>query len=208
MQNPLPSDLGPPFGNARISETPLVSDHSLLRRFKLGQEDAATELYLRYAQRLLALAKSKSSPALARRVAAEEIVQSVFGSFFRGAQKGYYDVPAGDELWKLFLVIALNKIRAKGAFHTAAKRDVRKTSDGEVSENLPETAPTDDETALLMLRMTLDESLAQLPEVHRQTVELRIEGFEVDEIAQRIGRSKRTTERILQEARKQLAHLL
>src|SRR5689334_207958 len=86
-----------------------VSDHSLLRRVKLGHDDAATGLYLRYAQRLLALTRSKSSPALARRVEAEEIVQSVFGSFFRGAQQGYYDVPAGEELWKLFLVITLNK---------------------------------------------------------------------------------------------------
>ena len=37
----------------------------------------------------------------------EEIVQSVFGSFFRRARSGDYDVPVGDELWKLFLVIAL-----------------------------------------------------------------------------------------------------
>src|SRR6476661_3985744 len=116
--------------NAELSharEGAQVSDQSLLRRFKLGQGDAATGLYLRYAQRLLALARAKSSPALARRVEAEEIVQSVFGSFFRGAQQGYYDVPAGDELWKLFLVITLNKIRAKGAFHGAAKRDMHKT---------------------------------------------------------------------------------
>jgi RNA polymerase sigma-70 factor (ECF subfamily) len=181
-----------------------VSDHSLLRRFKLGQQDAATELYLRYAHRLLALAQSKSSPALSRRVAAEEIVQSVFGSFFRGAQQGYYDVPAGDELWKLFLVIALNKIRAKGVFHGAAKRDMRRTVSFEQDREMAEQ----DSVPLRLLQLTLDESLAELPEQHRQIVRLRVEGCEVEEIAQRTQRSKRTVERLLQESRKRLAHLL
>src|SRR5437016_4908755 len=102
-----------------------VSDASLLRRLRLGSEDAATQLYLRYAHRLRALARAQSSPELARRVDADEIVQSIFGSFFRVASTGHYDVPEGEEIWKLLLVIALHKIRAKGAFHRAAKRDVR-----------------------------------------------------------------------------------
>lgn len=188
--------------------TERLSDHSLLRRLKQGEPDAATQLYLRYAQRLLALARSKTSSALSRRVDSDEIVQSVFGSFFRGAQQGYYDVPVGEELWKLFLVIALNKIRAKGAFHLAAKRDVRKTADGEAIDKLADGAPTDDETALQVLKLTLDEALDQLPAGHREMIELRIEGHEIDEIAQRTGRAKRTVERILQEARKRLAELL
>jgi RNA polymerase sigma factor (sigma-70 family) len=189
---------------ANTHEAAHVSDHSLLRRFKLGQDDAATGLYLRYAQRLLALARSKSSLALARRVEAEEIVQSVFGSFFRGAQQGYYDVPAGDELWKLFLVITLNKIRAKGAFHGAAKRDMRKTIEFDEAFS---TAKSDSD-ALRLLTLTLNESLDNLPEHYREIVNLRVEGYEVDEIARRTERSKRTVERILQEARKRLSHLL
>ncbi len=185
-----------------------LSDHSLLRRLKQGEQDAATQLYLRYAQRLLALARSKTSASLSRRVDSDEIVQSVFGSFFRGAQQGYYDVPVGEELWKLFLVIALNKIRAKGAFHLAAKRDVRKTADGDMLDKHVDTTQSDDEAALQLLQMTLVEALEQLPAAHRRMIELRIEGHEIDEIARRTERSKRTVERMLQEARKQLAHLL
>src|SRR5271157_4690680 len=90
-----------------------VSDHSLMRRLRLGSEDAATQIYLRYAHRLRALARVQSSPDLTRCIDADEIVQSVFGSFFRRAKDGYYDVPEGEELRRLFLVIALNKIRAK-----------------------------------------------------------------------------------------------
>src|SRR4051812_12456318 len=107
-----------------------LTDHSLLRRYRDGSQDAATQLYRRYAQRLRELTQAQCSPDLARRVEVEDIVQSVFGSFFRRAGQGLYDVPAGEELWKLFLVIGLNKIRAKGAFHKAAKRDSRKTVTG------------------------------------------------------------------------------
>jgi RNA polymerase sigma-70 factor, ECF subfamily len=181
------------------------SDHSLLRRLRGGNEDAATQLYLRYANRLRALARTNCSPGLARRVEIEDIVQSVFGSFFRGASRGDYDVPAGEELWKLFLVIALNKIRAKGAYHHAAKRDVRLTAGG---EGLAETPAEQDEAAYAILQMTIDEALDQLPPQHRQMLVLRIEGHEVAEIARQVARSKRTVERILQECRKKLADLL
>src|SRR3954452_13006529 len=106
------------------------SDHSLLRRFRRGQEDGPTLLYLRYAERLRALAATQMAQGLAARVDSEDIVQSVFRTFFRRAAEGQYDVPEGEEIWKLLLVIALNKVRSVGAFHRAARRDVRQTGSG------------------------------------------------------------------------------
>lgn len=194
---PIPGHHAPASGDA--------TDHSLLRRYRLGHEDAATELYLRYAHRLRALAVAKTSPELARRVDADEIVQSVFGSFFRGASNGFYDVPVGEELWKLFLVIALNKIRAKGNFHTAARRDVRRTADGEL---LAEQTHDQDTAELGFLQLTVDEALEQLSPQQKEMVNLRIEGYEVAEIAEKTGRSKRTVERMLQEARTRLTSFL
>ena len=44
------------------------SDRSLLVRLRGGQQDAATELYLRYAHRLLALVRARCSDQLARRL--------------------------------------------------------------------------------------------------------------------------------------------
>ena len=46
-----------------------------------------------------------------------------------------------------------------------------------------------------------------MPTPHRQIIELRIESYEVAEIAEKVGRSKRTVERLLQECRKQLGSL-
>src|SRR5262249_14642505 len=92
-------------GEQAASEPAAPSDHSLLRRYRGGQADAATQLYLRYAERLLALAAAQCAPDLAPRVDPEDIVQSVFRTFFRRAAKGQYDVPEGEELWKLFWLI-------------------------------------------------------------------------------------------------------
>jgi RNA polymerase sigma-70 factor, ECF subfamily len=180
------------------------SDHSLLRRFRRGQDDAPTLLYLRYAQRLRALAASQSGPGLAARVDPEDIVQSVFRTFFRRAAEGQYDVPEGEEIWKLLLVIALHKIRAVGAFHRAARRDVRQTLGGEAYDRALDAESGQDESALAILRLVIDEVLDALPPSHRPIVELRIEGHEVSEIASRVQRSKRTVERVLQEFRQRL----
>ncbi len=189
----------------RSDESMESSDHSLLRRLKGGSSDAATALYMRYAGRLNALARSKSSPELARQVDAEEIVQSVFGSFFRGAQKGCYDVPVGEELWKLFLVIALNKIRGKGAFYNAKKRDNRLTQGSDALDQQSEVNDSDDAIALSVLKMSIEESLYSMPPHYREMVDLRVEGHEIEEIARRTNRSKRTVERILQDIRTRLS---
>src|SRR4051794_34921577 len=183
-------------------ETP--SDHSLLRRFRRGQDDAPTLLYLRYAERLRALAATQRSPGLAARVDPEDIVQSVFRTFFRRAAEGQYDVPEGEEIWKLLLVIGLHKIRAVGAFHRAARRDVRQTECGDPYYQALDAEAVPNELALTVLRLVIDEVLDALPPSHRPIVEMRIEGHEVAEIAGRLKRSRRTVERVLQGFRQRL----
>jgi RNA polymerase sigma-70 factor (ECF subfamily) len=183
-------------------------DNSLLRQIREGDQDAATQLYIRYVNRLRALAETKCSSNLARRVDADDIVQSVFRTFFRGLRQGYYDVPDGEDLWKLLLVIALNKIRAKGAFHQAAKRDVRLTASIDAGDPAFEDKLGQDEFAKVFLHMVVQEALEQLDDRQREMVELRIQGHDIAEIAEITGRSKRTVERTLQEVRYKLRNLL
>lgn len=68
------------------------SDASLMRRFRHGESDAATALYLRYARRLHVLARNKTGQDLQSRFDAEDVVQSVFRTFFRRVSDGSYDV--------------------------------------------------------------------------------------------------------------------
>jgi RNA polymerase sigma-70 factor (ECF subfamily) len=183
------------------------SDRSLLRRFRAGQPDAATQIYLRYASRLLALAQAQCGDDLAARIDPEDIVQSVFRTFFRRVAKGDYDVPEGEELWKLFLVIALNKVRSTGEHHRAAKRDVRATKSGSAFDEAVDSATRNDD-ALMTLQLVVEEILQTLPPSQRTMIELRIEGYEIREIAEKTGRAKRSIERALQDFRTKLSNLI
>lgn len=186
----------------------VTTDHSLLSRFRKGEQDAATQLYLRYAGRLQSWASSQTSSAFATRFDEEDVVQSVFRTLFRRVSDGLYDVPPGEELWQLLLVIALNKIRKLATFHRAQKRDVGKTLSSDELELLRNRSQSHDENSLQILQLVLEDLLKELPDTQRAIVELRIEGHKTDDIAERTGRSSRTVERVLQGFRVKLSDLL
>ena len=157
-----------PDARSGATSAHLVTDSSLLRRIRGGSQDAATELYTRYAHRLRALVRTRCSSQLSRRVEPDDIVQSVCRRFFARVAQGDYDVPAGEELWGLFLVIALNRIRAAELFHRAGKRDVRQSVDlGETGRRVE--AGRQDETALNVLQMTIQEALETMSPLDRST---------------------------------------
>src|ERR1700679_4129725 len=54
----------------------------LLARWRAGDQQAATEMFHRYANRLILLARSRLSPRLSHRVDPEDVVQSAYRSFF------------------------------------------------------------------------------------------------------------------------------
>jgi RNA polymerase sigma-70 factor, ECF subfamily len=202
------TDVAEPPADRPPDDSPL-SDRRLLERFQKGDREAAALLYARYADRLRALTRRKSSTALACRLDPDDIVQSVFRNFFHAAREGGYDVPPGEDLWKLLLVIALNKIRARGTFHRAAKRDVRRTRriDGLDPYTLAKENPHG-QSGVTFMRLAAEEALAQLPPLQRRIVELRMQGYQVHEIAGLTGRSLRTVERTLQHCRRQLSAFL
>jgi len=185
------------------------TDRELLEGLRTGDQVAATTLFNRYSKRLQQLIRSKCSATLARRLDADDIMQSVFHAFFEGASGGCYAVPAGEELWPLLLVIALNKIRTKGAFHRAAKRDVRVTYGWDDTEAVREAlSRLAADEPIPFLKLVAEEALERMPPHQREIIELRVQGYEVEEIAHRVGRSKRTVERLLQTCRTELAKML
>ncbi len=175
-----------------------ASDATLLVRFQAGDGDAATALYTRYARQLLSLANRNAAEALGARVDPEDIVQSIFRTFFRRAAQGHYQIPDGEELWKLLLIIALNKVRSVAEHHRALKRSVAQTQ----SIGSFDTSESHDSSE--MLRATIEEILADLPEEHQSIVRDRIDGFEIAEIAERNLAARRSVERVLQGFRHRL----
>ncbi|HEX6961323.1 MAG TPA: sigma-70 family RNA polymerase sigma factor [Lacipirellula sp.] len=185
-------------------ESSAATDRSLLRRFRSGEQDAATTLYERYARKVQDVAKARTSPALAPRLDADDVVQSVFRTFFRRASEGQYEVPDGAELWNLLHVISLNKIRSLASHHRAAKRNVAATTPLEDNRAIA----SEGEDGLRLLKMVIDEALEAMPDDQRRMVQLRIEGHSVAEIALATQRSKRSVERLLQDFRGRLSRLI
>lgn len=185
-----------------------TSDGSLLRNYRAGSQEAATELYKRYSMRLRRLAKNNFTANLARRLDVDDVVQSVFRRFFAAVDKGNYELPSGEDLWALLMVITLNRVRLAENYHRAVKRDVRVTQEdgGLLVNNQPDLRA--DDVGRSEMREMVREALEQLPDQHREMVELRLQGHEVSDIAQHLTRSKRTVERVLQQARDHLRTIL
>src|SRR5690606_20376522 len=122
--------------------------------------------------------------------------------------EGVYQVPPGDELWGIFLVIALNKIRTQENFHRAGKRDMRLTAGTEQPELLLRQVADNNHQAAALLQLQVKEALDKLPALQQQLLELRMQGYSVNEIADKTGRSRRTVERNLQSAREKLQSFL
>lgn len=178
---------------------PPNADVAVAGEFGCGDPAAGRELYLRFAARVRALARANMARGLVRREDVDDVVQSVFRRFFQAAGSGRYACPSEQELWDILIAITLNRLRSGAAFHRAAKRDVRQTVGPDSLEATP--APGEGGGAEGYLRLVVDETLERMPEELRAVVRMRMIGFEVAEIAERLGRSKRTVERLLQEAR-------
>jgi RNA polymerase sigma-70 factor (ECF subfamily) len=178
------------------------STTDLLDGLRKGEQDAATQLYAAYAERIRGLILGRYAGVLASRLDPDDVMQSTFRVFIQAVRRGMYSVPDADGLWNLLAAIALNKLRTAVSFHQAARRDVRATRPllgTEVVEVLHKPGQVDG---------AIGEILEQLPTTCRFVAQFRLEGYEVDEIATKLALSKRSVERLLQRCRERLRVLL
>lgn len=179
-------------------------DRNLLERWRAGDEEAARLLFDRYVERLVALARKRISNRLAARVDADDIVQSVFRTFFGRVKAGQFQFEHEEDLPKLLVRITVHKTLRQAEFHRAAKRDIAAETAQEDSANpvLGEVfarEPTPEEAVVFL--DNLEHFLAQLKPQDRQVLELRMQGFSSEEIAARLGTYDRKVRRVLERIR-------
>src|SRR5437868_4811811 len=104
-------------------EAPTIA--SLVERCRAGDDEAARQLFEFYAEQLLQIARWRINARLASRFDAEDIVQSVFRSFFGRLRTGHFQLQDKDDVCKLLVRITLHKTLKQISFHTAEKRDHR-----------------------------------------------------------------------------------
>ncbi|MCO8122982.1 ECF-type sigma factor [Stieleria sp. TO1_6] len=181
-----------------------------LDRVRCGDDQAIAELWNGYFQRLVRLAAKRLPSNLKRAGDEEDIALSAFHSFIAGIRRDQFpDLSGPDNLWGLLITLTGRKVNAHLRFQTRQKRgggSVRgesvfmDPSDAKRSVGIggvSGAAPTADLKA--ELEEACERLLNQLPDDQlRQIAVMRMDGFLVDEIADRLGLSKRATERRLQ----------
>lgn len=169
----------------------------LLEQYRAGDAAAAERLFRLYAPRLIQLADRNLDPRLARRVDGEDIVQSVFRTFFRRALEGELKISAADQLWLLLLTITIRKTRTHARHHRTAGRDVYRdvTAAGELDELCSDDPGPDEYLTVADLISAL---LKDLPPDSGEILTQLLEGRTKAEIATSVGLSRMTIYRHLQ----------
>jgi RNA polymerase sigma-70 factor (ECF subfamily) len=163
-----------------------------IERWRQGDPVAAEELFRRYAGRLARVAEQRLSRRVAVREDEEDVVQSVFRSFFRRCAEGQFQIDGSNQLWQLLVTITLFKVRARARCHTADKRDVRTEEEQEVREAVSREPGPEEAAALVDL---IEALLRDLPPAYGQMLELRLQGCTHREIGERLGVSRQTVHR-------------
>ena len=176
----------------------------LLDGLRADDQEAARQLVDRYLDRLVALARRRISQRLASRVDPEDVVQSVFRTFFCHAKEGKFQIKDQDDLCKLLIRITVHKVLKQVEHHTARKRDAHmETEQGnrtlERMQELLSKEPSPE--AQVMFLDQLEHVISQLGSTPRRILEMRMQGYSEKEIAAEMGVSDRTIRRVIERVR-------
>ena len=170
----------------------------VVRRCRNGDEQAARWVFDQFAQRLTRLAEQHLNERLRRRVDPEDVVQSVFRTFFHRVARGEFRIQNTSELWHLLVKITLTKVRLRVRRDTAAKRNIQaETSeppDAWMQEVIARGPGPSEAAALVDLIETI---LKGLPRRYAEILVMHLEGYSAKEIGRQLEVSRQTVGRAL-----------
>jgi RNA polymerase sigma-70 factor (ECF subfamily) len=190
------------------------SFQDVMTRLQKGDQQAAAEVFRRFANRLIGLARTHLDQRVRQKVDPEDVMQSALKSFFVRQADGQFDLSGWDSLWTMLVVITLRKCGRKTEQFRAAMRDVGReqapspmsAEDSTASWEAVARDPSPQEAALLA--EAVEQVLKSLgDDRERQILELALQGFSTVEISTRVGRSERTVQRVLERVRERLKRM-
>src|SRR6266511_2986433 len=178
----------------------------LMTRLRRGDDAAAHDLFQRYARRLVGLARAQVNDRLRHKVEPEDVVQSVYRTFFRRHSADQIEVGDWDSLWGLLTIITVRKCLKRVEYYQAECRDARREvgqapADASGSwHRVLDREPTPDEAA--QLAETVEGVLGGYDPEDREVIALSLQGYPVQEIATQLGRAERSVRRLREGMRK------
>jgi DNA-directed RNA polymerase specialized sigma24 family protein len=161
-----------------------------LHQAQVGDEYARQQLWVRYYERLIRLARSRIATGNARVSDEEDVVVGAFDAFFRALDHGKFpELGDREGIWRLLVVITDNKANDLYRFQNRQKRgggEIRGHSafldtggDGDHFEQIPDPSPDFAEA----LCIACSELLISLKPELRQVAVWKMEGYTNKEIA-------------------------
>lgn len=180
-----------------------------------GSVAAQEQFWQRYGKRLDLVTRRHFPPGLNRRLAPEDIVQSTCRSFFTRIQDGRLEVSDRDSLWGLLCAIALNKTRMKQRYHLAQRRAINREQDvqstksdsGERTAAEPASGGAPPDEAIIFAEQ-LERVMELLDATEKEILQLKLDNYTNQEIADRVSRSERTVRRVVERLQEKLATAL
>jgi DNA-directed RNA polymerase specialized sigma24 family protein len=174
-------------------------------QLKVGDPAAAQQLWERYFQRLVGLARKKLRGARRRAADEEDVALRAFDSFCRGAENGRFpQLEDRDNLWHLLVVLTARKAwhlrrdeaRQKRARVVSWPEDTPGKLEDSGMEQIVGQEPTPEFAASVAEEYQL--LLGRLADHEMETIAIwKMEGFTNEEIAAKLDCSLRTVERKL-----------
>lgn len=168
---------------------------------KYGDSAAANRIWQHYFDRLVRSVRRRLNGQNRAVSDEEDIVLSVFDSFYAAAEKGRFpDLSDRDDLWRLLLRMSARKVIDK------RRHDLRQRRGGGVEIHSQNQRGGDeivieaigDEPSPEMVQESVEQFFSHLGVGHlRDLAGAKLEGFSKAELAQRLGCSERTIERRL-----------
>lgn len=159
----------------------------LISRVRAGDEQAAAELVRQYEPLVRREVRLHlEDRRLSRLFDSLDVCQEVMASFFVRAAAGQYDLERPDQVLRLLVTMARNKLASAARRERRQRRDIRRETGGAGAlEQVADTDPTPSQ--IVAGRELLVEMRRRLSDDERQLADLRSQGLGWPDIAGRLG---------------------
>ncbi len=179
---------------------------AILDRIRAGDEQAASDLLVRYEAQVRLVVRRQLPKLLRSRFDSLDFLQSVWGSFFRRIHAGPVEFEDPKYLVAFLARAARNKVIDEYRRAASQKNDIRREEpiwvEGLGVRDLPVRLETPSELA--EARETFDRLSGLLPEDRRSLLALKADGLTNREVGERLGVSERTVRRVIEGLRRRV----
>jgi RNA polymerase sigma-70 factor (ECF subfamily) len=174
-------------------ETPFAL---VIERLRGGDPDAASEIFDRFLRPLTALAYRQFDPRTRVKADPDDVVMSVYKSFFVRDFQRPFDLTDWDCLGRLLRKITVRKCKDKRNFWKAMRRRIASEVSFDEVPGYEGPVPTPEQE--VVARETLNRTLDRFSPAHRAIVALAVESYNCRQISERCGCSERTVLRVVE----------